>query len=129
MRTPKTKIIKKNPKIPHNHVRHVRFLFFKTGNRHTITEPHHQQQQTNENKSEERTKKKNCFYSFGRFQLYLYAIKYVLFFVLRLFDTTANAAYRRIEWIMCLTCFHCTILKTLSSWHFYIEIRCYFSTK
>lgn len=33
--------------------------------------------------------------------------------------------YRRIEWLMCLTCFHFTILKTLRSWHFYIGIRCF----
>lgn len=83
MRTPKnqnlkTNYLKRNPKIPHNHVRHVRFLFFfcymQNANikhfldRHAITERQHQQQQqqqTNENKSEERTRKKSDFIPLG----------------------------------------------------------------
>lgn len=56
----KKNYLKRNPKIPHNHVRHVRFLFFffcymQNANikhfldRHAITErQHQQQQQTNE---------------------------------------------------------------------------------
>lgn len=82
MRTPNTKNIKKNylkrnPEIPHNHVRHVRLLFFllyiQNANikhfldRHAITErQHQQQQQTNENKSEkERARKKSDFIPLG----------------------------------------------------------------